>query len=61
MLFKYQGVQLYPDLSMHATLLLEGLMVMFSLTYPPWHSIKENNLKIFIAEFSEFNSKFSYL
>ena len=32
-------------------------MVMFSLTQPPWYSRTENNLNIFISEFSYFNNK----
>ena len=42
---------------MCSPLILEGLMLMFSLTYPPWHSKIENNLRVFIAELSDFNSK----
>ena len=34
-------------------------MVMFNLINPPWPSIMENNLKIFIAGFSESNRKLS--
>ena len=36
-------------------------MVMFSLTCKPWNSRMENNLNIFIAEFSDFNRKLSSL
>ena len=40
---------------------MEGWMVMFSLTCTPWHSITENNLRIFIAELSDFNRKIASL
>ena len=36
-------------------------MVFFSMTYPPWHSITDNNYKILIAELSNFNKKLSSL
>ena len=49
MLMKYQDGQFYPDSSIHVPLILEVLMVMLSLTYPPRSSITENNLKIFIV------------
>ena len=57
MLIKYQDGKFYPYLFIHLLLMLEGLMVMFSLTYPPWRSITENKWKTFIAELSDFNRK----
>ena len=57
---KYQGGKLYQDLSIHMALILEGRMVMFSLTYPPWNSKTNKNLNILIAELSEFNRKLPY-
>ena len=44
---------------MRVPLILEVQMVMLSLTYTPWHSRTDNNLKIFIEELSDFNSKLS--
>ena len=57
MLMKCQALILHPDLYMRAHLILEVCMVMFSLTYPPWHSIMENNLNIFIAKLSELKKE----
>ena len=61
MLIKYQGGKLYPELSMWVPLILEGIILTFSLTYPLWHSRTENNLKICIANFLDFNIKLSSL
>ena len=61
MLMKYQGEKFYPEFSIHAPLILEGRMVMFSLTYPPWNSKTNKNLNILIAELSEFNRKLPYM
>ena len=57
MLMKSQDEQLYPEFFIRAPLILEGWIVMFSLTYPPWYSRMENNLNIFVAELSDFNRK----
>ena len=61
MLMKYQDGKFYPEFSINAPFILKVWMVMFSLTYPPWFSITENKLKIFIAKFSDFNRKLSSL
>ena len=61
MLMKYQDGKVYPDFSMHVPLILEGKMVMFSLTYSHWRLRMKKNLKISIAEFSDFNKKLSSL
>ena len=61
MLMKYQDEQFYSELSIHAPLIFEVWMVMLSLTYPPWCSITDKNLNIFISEFSDFNRKLSSL
>ena len=58
---KYQYGKFYPDLSILVTLILEGWMVMLSLTQPPRNSRTENNLKIFISELSDFIKKPSSL
>ena len=45
MIIKYWYGKLYPEFSIHAPLILEGWMVMFSLTYPPWNSITEKKIE----------------
>ena len=57
MLIKSQDGKLYADFSICASLMLEGWMVMWNLTYPHLYSIIENNLRIFIADLSYFNRK----
>ena len=61
MLMKSQYEKFYPGFSIHVPLILEGGMVMFSLNYPTQRSRTENNLKVFIAELSDFDRKLSSL
>ena len=44
MLMKSQDGKLSPGFSIHLLLILEGRMVMFSLTYPSWRSRSLTNI-----------------
>ena len=46
MLMKYPDEKFYPELSICVPLILEVWMVIFSLTYPTYHSRTEKKLNI---------------